>query len=245
MNTIHRYRFMLPLTLIALVLITISLAACQPQAPDTSDHVRVTGVGSITVQPDHAIMRLGVEIRERELSAAREQAERSLATTREELQALGIENNDIVSTAILSQPEYRYDEGERRLVGYLVSRTLEVTVRDLAMLGKLADIATANGMNTLGTPEFAVSNSRDHYREALQRAASDARSNAEMLASALQRNIGKVMTIDESVRENPQPYPQMEQAFQMRADTASTPTELAVGEIRFEANVSARFELVD
>jgi hypothetical protein len=240
MNTIHRYRLLLPLTLIVM-----SLAACQPQAPDTSDYVRVTGVGNVTVQPDHAIMRLGVEIRDRELPAAREQAERRLASTRDQLQALGIENSDIVSTAILSQPEYRYDEGERRLVGYLVSRTLEVTVRDLALLGKLADIATASGMNTLGTAEFAVSNSREHYREALQRAANDARSNAEILASTLQRNVGKVTTIDESVREDMQPYPPMEQAFQMRADTASTPTELAVGEIRFEANVSARFKLVD
>ena len=76
--------------------------------------------------------------------------ERVLALTRE----LKIDPKYVNSTRLQVQPEYRWNENDRErvLLGYMVSRQIEVELRDLDKLGALLERAVSAGVNQVGDP---------------------------------------------------------------------------------------------
>src|SRR5512137_1611557 len=142
--------------------------------------VSVAGSGEVKAQPDMAYVTLGVEARKPSLAAARSEVnaavERILALTRE----LKIEPKFVDSTRLQVQPDYRWDEkaSKQELLGYVVSRQIEVEVRDLERLGTLLEKAVSAGVNQLGEARLDSSRRKELEREALTKAVEDARLNA-------------------------------------------------------------------
>ena len=101
------------------------------------------------------------------------------------------------ATRINVQPEYNWDNNarERNLIGYFVSRQVEVELRDLEKLGQLLERAIDLGVNQVGDPRLDSSKRRDLEREALAKAVADARLNAEAVAKAAGAKLGTARTI--------------------------------------------------
>ena len=111
-----------------------------------------------------------------------------LALTRE----LKIDPKYVDSTRLQVQPEYRWNEkdSQRVLLGYVVSRQIEVELRDLDQLGALLERAVTAGVNQVGDARLDSSHRKDLERDALGRAVADARLNAEALAKAAGAQLG-------------------------------------------------------
>ena len=214
-------------------------------ADDTIRTVTVDGKASITAAPDLAHVSMAVQARSLDLGQARE---RVVSVTREFLDfcdAQGIDASRIRTTGLTIHPQYRWNEEANRqeLQAYVVRRQLDVEIIDLDQLGTVIEGAADVGVNEVSQPQLASSREDDLHREALAAAARDARSNALVLAETLGVSLGPIVEITAQRQPGLRPVPMMERVQLASADGAAQ--TYSAGEIRFEANVSARFELTD
>jgi uncharacterized protein YggE len=225
---------------VAATTLSLSAVADEPR-PRT---VSVSGQAEVAAEPDLARISLGVESRKPTMAAARAEVaatvERVLALSKE----LGIDPKHVNSTRLQVQPEYRWNENdrERELLGYFVSRQVEIELRDLDKLGTLLERAVDVGVNQIGDPMLDSSRRKELEREAMKQAVSDARLNAETLAAAAGARVGPVRTLNGSAAAPPMPMYRAKMA--MEADAGGGPeSSYQAGEMKFMATVNAEYDL--
>ena len=208
--------------------------------------VSVTGSGEVKAQPDMAYVTLGVEARRPTLAEARAEVnatvERLLALTRE----LKIEPKFVDSTRLQVQPDYRWDEksSSQVLLGYVVSRQVDVELHDLDRLGTLLERSVSAGVNQVGGARLDSSQRKELERAALTQAVEDARLNADALARAAGAKLGPVQSLSTT---GTMPVPMYaERAMSVAAAPMADAAEKSYqsSEMKFTASVSAQFELL-
>ena len=208
--------------------------------------VSVTGSGEVKAQPDMAYVTLGVEARRPTLAEARAEVnatvERLLALTRE----LRIEPKFVDSTRLQVQPDYRWDEksSSQVLLGYVVSRQVDVELHDLDRLGTLLEKSVSAGVNQVGGARLDSSRRKELERAALTQAVDDARLNADALARAAGARLGPVQSLSTT---GTMPVPMYaERAMSVAAAPMADAAEKSYqsSEMKFTASVSAQFELL-
>ena len=206
--------------------------------------VNVSGIAEVSAEPDLARVALGVESRKPSMEAARAEVaatvDRVLALARE----LKIDPKYVNATRVQIQPEYRWNENDRErvLLGYLVSRQVEIELRDLDKLGSLLERTVDAGVNQVGDPMLDSSRRKELEREAMTKALEDARLNAEALARAAGAKLGPARTLSASGGTPPVP---MYRAKLAQADMAAAPEETyQTGEMKFSASVNAEYDLI-
>jgi len=227
--------------LIALSLAPFAAAVAEDARPRT---VNVSGMGEVAAEPDLARIMLGVEARKPTLAEARTEVnatvERVLKLTRD----LRIDPKHVNATRVQVQPEYNWNPKDRKrvLLGYVVSRQVQVELRDLEQLGALLERAVDAGVNQMGDPALDSSRRKELEREAMSRAVQDARLNAEALAGAAGVRLGPVRSLNGAASSPPMP---MFRAQVAMADAAAPPeASYQPGEMKFSASVNAEYDLI-
>jgi uncharacterized protein YggE len=228
--------------LFALALAPIAAHAADTDRPRT---VSVSGSAEVAAEPDMAHVTLGVEARKPTMAEARTAVaatvDRVLALTRD----LRIEPKLVNATRVQVQPEYSWNEKDRKrvLLGYLVSRQVQVELRDLEQLGPLLERAVDAGVNQVNDPVLDSSRRKSIEREAMAKAVEDARLNAETLARAAGARLGPVRTLNGSTSAPPMP---MYRQGAVMADAAMPAPEATYqpGEMKFSAAVNAEYDLL-
>lgn len=220
----------------------VAAAADTPPMPRLAS---VTGQGEVTALPDMAQVTLGVEARKPTLAEARGQVsttiERLLALTRE----LGIEPKHVDSSQLQVQPDYRWNEKDRQrvLLGYVVSRQVNVDLRDLDKLGTLMERAVSAGANQVHGARLDSSRRKELEREALTAAVADARQDAETLARAAGVKLGPVYRLEASSDGPPVFYAKAMASAPMDVAAEAAAATYEVAEMKFTASVNAQWEL--
>lgn len=219
-------------------------AANDTTAPRT---VRVTGEGSVTAEPDRAVVRFGVVTQAEEAEAAREQNATASAEAMNTVRELGIPERQIQMETLRLQPQREYNREERRYEenGFEAIRQVVVELDSLDLLPTLVTRVVQRGANRLDGVHYDLQD-RDAVRnEALREAASSAREKATLLAEALNARLGTVRQISEQSFDFPRPQARAFQAEAATADAAAPePDAYAAGEIEVTANVQVVFDLV-
>jgi uncharacterized protein len=205
-------------------------------APGT---IVVSGTGRVAVEPDVADLRLGVAIARPTVGAARAAAAEAMTAILDAVLGTGVARRDVRTTLLTVQPHYDYRDGKAPLLtGYDLANVVEVTVRDLGVLGAVIDGALAAGATSLDGLSFRVDDPREAEREARTAAVAEARSRAEVLAEAAGVAIAGVVDI---VEGGPQPvWPQPKAARMSLAADAGTPVEAGTTEIAVTITVTFR-----
>ncbi|MFA5938446.1 MAG: SIMPL domain-containing protein [Sinimarinibacterium sp.] len=217
--------------------------AGEPLPPPT---IAVGGHGEVTTLPDRARVALAVDALNNEVKAAEAEVNAVVRRALEEFKALGIKAEDIATSGTSLQPEYVWDEKTRRqvLTGYRARRDLQLVVRNLDQLGDVLLRATRAGVNHVSPPALESSRADELAREALVKAAKDARAKAEVLAQALDVKLGAARMVRES---GGAPPPVLYKAMAVRAeaafDSGNQEMGLSTGEIRIVADVGVEFDL--
>jgi uncharacterized protein YggE len=230
-------------SLLALAIAPLAVHAADTDRPRA---VSVSGNGEVSAEPDVAHVTLGVEARKPTMAEARTAVaatvDRVLALTRD----LRIDPKLVNATRLQVQPEYSWNEKDRKrvLLGYLVSRQVQVELRDLEQLGPLLERAVDAGVNQVNDPLLDSSRRKALEREAMAKAVEDARLNAEALARAAGVKLGPVRTMNGSSSAPPMP---MYRRGAVMADMAAAapPAETYVpGEMKFNATVNVEYDLL-
>lgn len=228
----------------AAALANVAYGAEHHEHPRT---IAVAGQGEIQAEPDRAFVTLGVEARKLKMEQARAEVAKTVDAVLRLTREMKIDPKHVRATRINVQPEYNWDHNarERNLIGYYVSRQIEVELRDLEQLGRLLERSFDLGVNQVGEPRLDSSKRRDLEREALTKAVADARANAEVVAKAAGARLGSPRTIAATSGFTPPPMPMMRGAALMKAEAASdTAQTYQSGQMAFTGAVQVEYDLV-
>lgn len=206
--------------------------------------VIVSGQGEVQAEPDRAFVTLGVESRKPRLAEARAAVTKTIEAVLKLTGDLKIDTKYVRTTRVNLQPEYNWDNktGTRHLIGYFVSRQVEIDLRDLDNLGQLLERATDLGVNQLGEPRLDSSKRRELEREALEKAVKDARLNAEAIAWAAGARLGAARTITASSGFVAPPVPMRMKT--MAAEVSDAAQTYQSGQMNFTGNVQIEYDLI-
>ena len=175
------------LALIALassVLPLAALAARADEAPKRS--ISLTATGAIRTAPDKVDITTGVT--SQAPSAKEALAKNSTAMTEviAALKAEGLDAKDIQTTNFTVQPLYeeRKDGRSPKIVGYQVTNSVHLTVRDIGKLGQILDRVVTLGANDVNSIDFGVAEPEALKDEARKLAMRNAIANAKLYAEA-------------------------------------------------------------
>lgn len=202
----------------------------------------VSGRGMVQSAPDQAAITLGVVTRAETAGEAQQENAAKAAAIRSALANLGVEDADIKTEDYNFRPEYSREQGERSvIVGYTASNIIRVKVRNVALVGDVADAVLANGANTIHSLEFSIRDTDALRKRALESAVKDARNKADAIAHAL----GKAIVGVHHVSENTGMFqPRQSNGMMMKSmDAAAESTPIDAGTLSLSADVHIDFIL--
>ena len=208
--------------------------------------IAVSGQGEIQAEPDRAFVTLGVEARKPKMEEARADVAKTVDAVLKLTRELKIEQKHVRTTRVNVQPEYNWDNNarERNLIGYYVSRQIEIDLRDLEKLGQVLERSFDLGVNQVGDPRLDSSKRRDLEREALGKAVADARLNAEAVAKAAGARLGPPRTISANSGFTPPPMPLMRNKAMMAEAASDSAQSYQSGQMAFTGNVQVEYDLI-
>jgi uncharacterized protein YggE len=231
----------LPLALAAAM--ALPAVAAHAAEPLPTPRINGSGEGEATVAPDMALLSLSVM---REAKTAREALDANndaMAAVIAAMKASGIADRDLQTAGIQISPRYNFTnrpDGSQQaeLVGYSVTNTLSVRLRDIGKTGEIIDKAVSLGVNQGGDVSFTNEDPAPTIEAARKKAVADAIAKAGTLAQAAGVGLGRVLEItDQNVA--PAPMPIRAKAF----DAAGAAVPVQAGENSYRIQVTVTFEL--
>ncbi len=204
----------------------------------TAEHtIAVTGTGTVTVKPDVADVRLGVQVQKPTVKEAQAAAAQAMTAAVAAVKKVGVADADIKTTTVSLSPMYDYSQGgSGKLIGYQFTNQVAVTVRDISKVADVIDGAIAAGANTVDSVTFRVNDPVGAEAQARTAAMADAKSRAQALASAAGVRIVGVASIAET--SAPVPVPMAYPAGAGTKDSYSTPIQTGTNDIVVTVAVS-------
>lgn len=109
----------------------------------------------------------------------------------------GLSKDNITSSNLYLAPQYHYPKsGKAELVGYRASRSINVTVTNLAELNQYLDMAIQTGINQVDDIQLKVSNQAEYQQKARMAAIKDAQESAASLASGFGKQLGDIWRVN-------------------------------------------------
>jgi uncharacterized protein YggE len=164
--------------------------------------ITVNAEGSVSVEPDTAVVNVGVQANAATGGEAMEEVNASSAALTEALISSGIAADDI-QTSGLSLWTTTDDRGE--INGYQASVNVNVIIRDIEAVGPTIDVAqqAAGPGFTIGGVSFSVDDPESVLGEARIEAVELARRKADQYAAAAGVTLGDVVSITEQFSSVP------------------------------------------
>lgn len=219
--------------------------------------LRVSGTGEVNASPDIARFTYSISKDAATIADARN----TVATTGNDLikklKDAGIAEKDIKAESITTYPKYENRSSAVKcadgmacpvtynsvIVGYTVTNTFSVKVRDLDNVSKIAELLTNAKIFTLDGPQFAIDDQQVINDKAQALAITDAKQQAKILAEQLGVRLGKIVDFQVDTAGG-SPVPMYDRAMVSAAPMEkSVAPELPTGENKITARVTITFSI--
>lgn len=174
---------------IAFALATASWAQVRPTS------ITAVGTASVSVVPDLARVDVSVVTQAANAQDATQQNAMQAGAVITALQSLIGANASIKTVNFSLSPVYNNPPAGQSamIIGYMVTNTVEVTLLDLTLVGKVIDTAVQNGAKGVQGISFDLQNRDPIVAQALKSAATSASMQAQAIASGLNVHTGAVL----------------------------------------------------
>ncbi len=219
--------------------------------------ISVSGEGEVFASPDIATISFSVRDEAKTVKDAQGKVNTKMKTVLDAIKKLDIDDKDIKTQYYSSYPKYEFQEGtvsclglncppyrpgKQVLVGYEVSQSVTITVRDLDKTNDVVGTLGTLGVTDMQGPNFAIDNEDDLRAEARRDAIKEARAKAETLADDLDVSLVRVVSFSEG-----QNYPIYRLDTTMAKGMESAPSaplpELPQGQEKIVVNVTVTYEI--
>ena len=219
-----------------------SVGACQ--AGESLRTVTTSGQGLVSVSADMAQLNMQLEALNRDSAIAKADVDNRVNQFLKALQNQGIAKNDIIAPSLRLNLNYQYQNQKRQFTDYRASRPIRVTLKDLNQLNLLMDSALKAGIDQIGAIELQVADKQLYQDQARQRAITDSKEKAEVLAKAYNAKLGSILRIEYQAPSNyPQPYGHME-ALSKSSMGDQVQVQYLHDQVQFTDRINVVFELL-
>lgn len=172
--------------------------------------IQVSGEGEVFAIPDIAEFSFSVSETAKDVQTAQANATKKSNAAIAYLKQQDIEEKDIKTIDYSVNPHYEWQQqdvcsgmvpcpsGKQVLIGYDVSQTVQVKVRDTKKAGDLLAGVGSRGATNVSGLNFTVEDQKKLEAEARGKAIADARSRAEVLAKDLGIDLVRVVSFSEN-----------------------------------------------
>lgn len=188
------------------VFILVSAFNIFPQNAIDPPLITVTGQGEVRVPPDEVVFTLGIESVDKDILAARKKTDDSVREVLAIAKRNSVKPEDVQTSQISIQPKYNTDDMDfeqrrlvkREFVGYQVSKTVAVILRDISRFDALLTDVLKAGVTRLSNLQFRDSQLRRHRDQARAMAMRAAQEKANLMAREIGQSIGPAYSITET-----------------------------------------------
>ena len=222
-------------------------------ASDGRGEIHVTGQGKVSIEPDLAILNLGVETRGTTVSEAREEAATAMAAVMDSLKSEGVEDKDIQTSRFNINDDREWQEitengirtSKSVLVGYRVRNNLTVKVRDLDNVSAVIDGAAEAGGDAIrfNGLNFTAEDLSTVMTQLREDAVNDAMSKARHFADLAEVGLGKLIFISDGTVARPLSRGYPESAAFALAAVQEFDTGISHGELDVTMSVQTVFTI--
>lgn len=204
--------------LIALIVGGMQYVSAYNRSAAPASTFAVYGEGKVVIVPDIAQFSFGV-ITEggKDVAALQQQNTDKANAVIDFVKSQGVDAKDIRTDSYNISPRYQYFScpssptaavpcRPSEISGYTVSQALSVKVRDFDNIGPLLSGVASWGSNNVSGIQFTLDDKDEAENEARAEAMAKARAKATALAKAGKFKLGKIISIQESGSNPPQPY---------------------------------------
>ena len=214
--------------------------------------IRVSGTGTVSVEPDVAILQVGVEVFAGKVSIARSEASKAMDSVATVLKKEGVEEKDIQTTKFNIYPRYDYEEvtvngkriGTQVLTGYTVNNTVKAKIYEIDKVGDIIDKSADAGGDyvRINGVDFTVDDPSPYQTEIRKMAVENAVEKAQDYALLTDVELGPVIELNEMNSGSlHSPY---EADYGMRMMAAAAPTtSISAGQLEISLTVDTLFAI--
>lgn len=219
--------------------------------------IAVSGESEVYATPDIATITFSIREESKKLADAQDKVNKKVQTALSEVRKAGIAEKDIKLQNYSSYPKYEwrpgnvsctgldcppYYPGKQVLIGYEVSQSVIITVRNLDAVNALVDGLGTAGVTDMQGPDFAIDKKDALEAQARKQAIDKARAKAEVLADDLNVTLVRVVSFSEGGNYPIYARPMMSISKESLGGDMSVP-ELPKGEEKITSNVTITYEI--
>jgi uncharacterized protein len=250
------------LTLASLLMAVSTISAVKgwnsPADKTKVAEITVQGKGEAFAVPDIATFNYTVSEDGATVKAAQDKATPKMNAVLEYLKGQGIAEKDIKTSSYDAQPKYDYSNTNRVcpayspcppgtpvIVGYTVSQTIEVKVRDTTKAGDILSGVGSKGVKYVSGLQFTIDDEDKIVDEAREQAIADAKEKAEQLAKDLGVSLVRITSFGEDRNGYPIFYREtaaMNQSMDAVGKGSAAPA-VPTGENKVTSNVTITYEV--
>jgi len=199
------------LVILGIFLITLIISTTI----DIKDKIQITGntitvseTGEVYAKPDLALTTFSVVNEAKTVAKAMSENTKKMNAVIDFVKGQGVEDKDVKTTSFNIYPRYEYQKveteiypyppGKRVLVGYEVTQSLEVKIRDMTKIGAILQGATDAGANQVGDLQFTIDKEDELKKEARTQAIEKAKTKAKELTDQLGVKLVRIINFNES-----------------------------------------------
>ena len=229
--------------LLLAVMGAVPAAAQSPVDAPPPPFIEVNGTGVVQVAPDRARISFAVETQATSAADASARNAQLMDAVVRALRGMDIRDLTVETFGYALRPEYAPrspgPEWKPAIAGYTAVNNIRVTLGDIQAVGRAMDVAIAAGANRVASLTFEATDTEPARHEALSMAVDRARREAEIMASALGRELGGPLEVRGGAEA---PTPRIQAGAAMRTmEAVDTPIE--AGGLNVTATVFIRFAL--
>jgi uncharacterized protein len=228
-------------------LLPASLTFAQAPNVNAAPNTVYTGAdGKFEAPPDTALVQFNISTQADNAKTAYDQAAKQAEQTRQIMRDNGIDPKTAQIGSYSIEPMYDWKTAKRKLVGYRVSTTVTLKLKDFAKIGpitqQLADAAVSESQSI----SYTLDNMDEAKSKAVEDAYRRARAAADSLAKAAGRTVGELSYASVDTYENVRPIMPMPRGAMTASRTGATPApteEFTPQTVNVTAHVNALFNL--
>jgi uncharacterized protein YggE len=230
----------------------VGIASAEPvvaQGAVATQGISVTGESTVTVAPDVAYLRVGVQTSARTAREAGRTNATQVAAVIDAVTRAGIPSSAIRTVGLSLRPTYatrnQPDNRPPTIVGYEATNQIEVTISTVAIAGEVVDAAIDAGANVVGNLRFAVKDDAAVVAQALNQAGADARARADAIAAGIGTRVTGILSASDDAGGVVRPMasdaisPRVMGAPGMASEAANSP--VSPGELSYRGHVRVTF----
>lgn len=237
----------LPASVFGVLLLSASVAISQehPAIAAQPNTVFVSADGKFEAPPDRADVQFNISAQAGTAKAAYELASKQAERIREILRGNGLEPRSAEIGFYAMQPRYDWKDSTPKLIGYDVSVSVTIKLKDFSKIGPITQQLADNAIGEGQSVNYTLENFDSAKSKAVEDAYRKARTSAETVARISGHALGELSYASVDTFENirPSPVPRAMAMARAQSEAAPPTQEFTPGNVTVTAHVNVLFNL--